>query len=610
MFLPMLRKSLLLTIDGLLISLSLFLAFEIRFEGHVPADFYNVIFSSYFIFVFTRLFFFYIFHLYDSLWRYVSIDELFSLGVAASLSSIADYILNNFFGLGVPRSVLLLNWILTIMLPGGFRLAYRIYRRKITKQITEKDNIKRILIIGAGDAGSLLAKELVDGNQTVYKPILFLDDAPWKNNTRIYGIPVKQGIENLVSYVEQFKIDEVIVAIPSLSHKRQLEIMKLAKSTKCKVRTLPGTNDLLDGKISINTIRDVEIEDLLGRDEVKLNLNEIAEFLKSKTILVTGAGGSIGSELCRQILKFSPKLLVLVDISENSLYDLQFELRRLYPNCELRVLIASVRDRDRIDEIFGQYKPEVVFHAAAHKHVPLMEDNPFEAIKNNVFGTFNVVESSHQFGVGKFVLISTDKAVNPTNVMGASKRIAEMIVQSKDQESQTEFVAVRFGNVLGSNGSVIPLFKKQIALGGPITVTHPDITRFFMTIPEASRLVLQAGAIANGGEIFVLDMGQPVKIVDLARQLIELSGFVPDVDIEIKFTGLRPGEKLYEELLLDEEGISSTKQEGIFIAKPNMINHHILIQKMNEIVNSKDNSELYRRINEAVPTFTYHLENE
>lgn len=603
MFFTMLRKSLLMLIDGFLISISIFLAFEFRFEGYIPDSFKIVLIDIFALFVLTRIMFFYIFRLYDSLWRYVSIDELFSLSVAASLSSILDYILNSVFNLGVPRSILIINWLLTIMLPGGFRLSYRMYRRKVTKQSIDKDKTKRLLIIGAGDAGSLLAKELVDGKQNHYKPVLFVDDAQWKNNTRIYGVPVRQGIDNIVGYVEQYKIDEIILAIPSLSHKKQLEIVKLAQSTGCKVRTLPGTNDLLDGKVSINNIRDVQIEDLLGRDEVKLNLDEIASFIKDKTILVTGAGGSIGSELCRQILRFGPSQLILLDISENSLYDLQFELNNKFPNIPQKSLIASIRDKERLDEIFKTYKPQVVFHAAAHKHVPLMEDNPFEAIKNNVFGTKNVVECADEYGVERFVLISTDKAVNPTNIMGATKRIAELIIQAKNAISQTEYVAVRFGNVLGSNGSVIPLFKKQIALGGPVTVTHPEITRFFMTIPEASRLVLQAAAIAQGGEIFVLDMGEPVKIVDLAKQLIELSGFEPNVDIQIKFSGLRPGEKLYEELLLDEEGVSASKQEGIYIAKPSAIEYDILSSSINDLSEFKLVEDLYQNVKNLVPNF-------
>jgi len=600
----LMRRSILFSIDIVLLTLAYFLTFELRFEFYVPNIFLDILKSTFVFVVLIKIVFFVVFGLYNSLWRYVSIDELFKLIIATTLSSILIYILNVGFTFNLPRSIVLIDWILSIFLTGGLRLSYRVVRRAYQSINQTDDNFNRVMIIGAGDAGSMIVRELKNLVNMQYKPVIIVDDDKRKNNSVIHGVPIRNGMNDIPELVKEYNINEIIVAIPSLNKEKLAEIVKIAQTTHCKVKTLPSINDLIDNEVSLKNIRDVSIEDLLGRDEIKLKIDEISSYLEHKTVLVTGAGGSIGSELCRQIVKFKPSQLILLDIYENNVYDLQQELLHLYKKLNLEVVIASVRDKERILEIFKFYKPEIVFHAAAHKHVPLMESNPQEAIKNNVFGTLKVVQCAHETNVKRFVLISTDKAVNPTNVMGATKRVAELIIQAMNQISETEFVAVRFGNVLGSNGSVIPLFKKQISYGGPVTITHPDITRYFMTIPEASRLVLQAGAIARGGEIFVLDMGKPVKIVDLAKHLIELSGLEPDVDITITYTGLRPGEKLYEELLLSEEGTSQTEHTGIFIAKPSVIDYNVLLQKIQRFENEIENRiDIIDQLKVLVPTY-------
>ncbi|WP_342455756.1 polysaccharide biosynthesis protein [Caloramator sp. Dgby_cultured_2] len=462
-----------------------------------------------------------------------------------------------------------------------------------------------MLIFGAGDAGAIVAKEMKKHPELGYIPVAFVDDDKSKKGKYIQGIPIVGDRNDLEDIVEEMAIDEILIAIPSADKEERAEIIRLCSQTGCKLKTLPGIYELIGGKVTISQIRDVEIEDLLGREPVELNIDEIADYLKDKVVLVTGGGGSIGSELCRQIARFNPKKLLILDIYENGAYNLSMELKSQYKDLDQEVIIASIRERERLREIFKKYRPNVVFHAAAHKHVPLMEANPKEAIKNNILGTLNVVKCADEFGVEKFVLISTDKAVNPTNIMGATKRFAEMIIQAYDKVSKTEYVAVRFGNVLGSSGSVIPLFKEQIKKGGPVTVTHPEINRYFMTIPEAAQLVIQAGAMAEGGEIFVLDMGKPVKIVDLARQLIRLSGFEPDKDIKIEFTGLRPGEKLYEELLMNEEGLKKTKHKKIFIGKPGEFD----VDKINSMIESlidaldDEDEKIFKLMEEFVPTY-------
>ena len=509
-----------------------------------------------------------IFKCYHSLWRYAGEEELLSIVLACSTSVLPSYLIHKLVGGQLSIIFYLLNLILTISLTGGIRLIYRTARR-IAIRANLKDRASKVLIVGAGSAGDMVIQELKNNPQLLKKPVGIIDDDINKMGRRIHNVPILGTTNHIKNVVERNDIDEIIIAIANISKQEKKEIIEVCKDTKCKLRTIPGIFEIIDGKVDIKKIRDVEIEDLLGREPIKVNLAEMSDYLQNKVVLVTGGGGSIGSELCRQVASFNPKQLVILDNYENNAYAIQQELIRKYQNkLNLKTIIASIREGKRLDEIFNAYKPDVVFHAAAHKHVPLMENSPSEAIKNNIFGTKNVAVLADKYKVKRFVLISTDKAVNPTNIMGATKRAAEMIIQVMNKSSETEFVAVRFGNVLGSNGSVIPLFKKQIEEGGPVTITHPDIIRYFMTIPEAVQLVIQAGAMAKGGEIFVLDMGDPVKIVDLANNLITLSGFEVGVDIDIKFTGLRPGEKLYEELLMSEEGLTDTDHKKIFIGKP------------------------------------------
>lgn len=575
----LLRKFILLLSDIAFIILSFFIGFLVRFEFNIPTYYFSTIGSFIIISTSAYIIIFYLFGLYHSLWRYMSIDELLKLIFASIIGGISSYIINILLNNPVPRSVLLVTWILVVFESGSIRLGYRVLRRLFRQSQNRPTDYKRVLIVGAGDAAAMVIKEL---NQqiTSYLPIIAVDDAKWKEKSKILGVPIVHNINNIKKYTEEYAIDEIFIAIPTLSKARFKEVIQLAQETKCKVKTLPSLSDIVNGQINVQSIREVNIEDLLGRDEVHLDIEGISKYLNNEVVLVTGGGGSIGSELCRQICKFQPKHLLILDNYENNAFELEQELHYKYPNQKVSVIIASVREKDRLDRIFDEYKPNIVFHAAAHKHVPLMESNPEEAVKNNVLGTYNVAQCADQFKAKRFVLISTDKAVNPTNIMGATKRIAEMIIQSMNIQSDTEFIAVRFGNVLGSNGSVIPTFKKQIAQGGPVTVTHPEITRYFMTIPEASRLVLQAGAIAKGGEIFILDMGEPVKIMDLAKHLIKLSGYEPNVDVKIEITGLRPGEKLYEELLLAEEGTTASSHKEIYTAKPTELNNTDLLNQI------------------------------
>ncbi len=490
-----------------------------------------------------------------------------------------------------------------------FRMCVRYYTHYIRTH--NKNSSKgNLLIVGAGSAGRMIFEETQVSQSLNYNVVGYIDDSDEKVGNRINGIKVLGTRADIVKVCEKYNVTNIIIAIPSLESTEMQRLVTICSETNCKVQVLPGYDEILSDKATkenvVSAVRDVNIEDLLERDSIVLDNKQLSQILTAKTVLVTGGGGSIGSELCRQIVKFNPAKLVIVDIYENNAYDIQNELKRNYPELKLDVIIASVRDYEKLELIFDEYKPDMVYHAAAHKHVPLMEFSPDEAIKNNVFGTFNVAKCADKFGVNTFTLISTDKAVNPTNVMGATKRICEMIVQSFQTVSKTEFVAVRFGNVLGSNGSVIPLFKKQIENGGPVTVTHKDITRFFMTIPEASQLVLQASAFAEGGEIFVLDMGKPVKIYHLAQKLIKLSGYEPDKDIKIEITGLRPGEKLYEELLMDEEGLKNTQNAKIFIGKPIFTDFEVLkakLEKLEDAINNPDKNEIKKIISQMVDTY-------
>ena len=491
----------------------------------------------------------------------------------------------------------------------GYRVLLRMILNDTYEGKVKNDNRKKVLIIGAGEATKILISTIRSSMKGIYNIVGLIDDNPNKVDYAISGKKILGTRFDIPRICKENNVDVIFFTISNISNEDRKKILEICQETGCKVRILPGTKELIKDKPIMQNFRDVEIEDLLGREPIKLDNKNIKELIHNKVVLVTGGGGSIGSELCRQIVRFEPERLVMVDIYENNLYDIEQELKYNYPNAKIDAIVASVRDKDRLNEIFNEFKPYLVFHAAAHKHVPLMETSPLEAIKNNVFGTYNVVNCADEYNVKRFVLISTDKAVNPTNIMGATKRLCEMIIQAKNKVSNTEYVAVRFGNVLGSNGSVVPLFKKQIAHGGPVTVTHKDITRFFMTIPEAVSLVLQAMSGAKGGEIFVLDMGEPVKIYDMAKKLIKLSGLEPDVDIPIKVTGLRPGEKLYEEILMQEEGLTETKHDKIHIAKPCNVDIKMIINKLDKLqrlvdTNNNENlKEIKETVHEVVPTY-------
>ena len=550
--------------------LALLMLFDFNWSKLVSRAFMSYYWSYSFIFAAVGILIFIPFKLYNSLWQFASIDELLHLVLAGVMVSIMRFVVNQLGITDFPVSFPLISGILLISMVGLSRLGYRILRNKFEPKNRPKQ--LRTLLIGAGNAGAMVLREFQTSINSTNQVVAIVDDDSAKRGTYLRGVKILGNRFDITSIVEKLDIEEIILAIPTARVKDRREIISLCQQTHCRLKMLPGLFQLANGEVSLQRVRNVDVLDLLGRDSVQVDLSTISAYIREKTVLVTGGGGSIGSELCRQIAKNQPRMLIIFDIYENNAYEIQQELQRSFPELNLKTLVGSVRDKDRVDMVFSEFHPDLVFHAAAHKHVPLMEDSPNEAVKNNVFGTLNVASAANRYHAGKFVLISTDKAVNPTNIMGATKRICEMIVQSMSTHSETVFVAVRFGNVLGSNGSVIPLFKKQIAEGGPVTVTHKDIIRFFMTIPEAVSLVLQAGALAKRGEIFVLDMGEPVKIDDLARNMIRLSGFEPDVDIEIQYTGLRPGEKLFEEMLMKEEGLQTTENELIHIGRPLEIN--------------------------------------
>ena len=567
----LIRRVCLIILDILCIIAASFLALLTRFEfdfHQIPPEFLKVIYEYGPFIIVVTLIIFTFFHVYSSLWEYAGIEEVFSLIVACLLSAVAKIIVISFTWSTMPRSWYVLDTMYLMILIGTTRVSYRLIRLRRQNRKFPWVKRKKVMIIGGGEAGRTLITEIQNSKYLDQKVVCIIDDDPKKIGRYIKGIKVVGNRDSIKKNVKRYNIQQIILTIPSVNSARIRPIVEICQDTNCELMILPGVYQLVTGEVKASKLRPVKIEDLLGRDEVHINLNEIMDYVSGKVIMVTGGGGSIGSELCRQIAEHRPKQLIIFDIYENNAYDIQQELVRKHPELDLVVLIGSVRDENRIDSIFEQYHPEIIYHAAAHKHVPLMEDSPNEAIKNNVLGTYNMVRMADKWNVKRFVQISTDKAVNPTNIMGASKRICEMIIQTYNKESNTEYVAVRFGNVLGSNGSVIPLFKKQIAEGGPVTVTHPEIIRYFMTIPEAVSLVLQAGAYAKGGEIFVLDMGDPVKILDLAKNMIRLSGYKVDQDIKIEFTGLRPGEKLFEELLMDEEGMTDTPNKLIHIGHP------------------------------------------
>ena len=598
------RMLVLMAVDVCVICLASFLGLFIRFDlniERIPAEYAQAVLTYLPFYMLATMLIFFLFRMYATMWSVAGIRESGHIVAACGLASLLQIAGMLMLELKVPRSYYVLSFFVLCAFEGIVRLSYRILTSVSLPGKHQKEG-NRVLIAGAGTSGSVILKEMLTSRYAQGYVVCFVDDDKNKVGKILNGVPVAGKREDIPRLAEKYKVDEIYIAMPSAPAKDRKEIIEICRETGCKVKILPGIYQLLNGEVSVSRLRDVEIEDLLGREPVRVNMDEILEYVNGKVVLVTGGGGSIGSELCRQIAGHQPKQLIVFDVYENNAYDLQQELKRKFPELNLAVLIGSVRNTHRIESVFAEYRPDIVYHAAAHKHVPLMEDSPNEAIKNNVFGTY---KTANKYGTKRFVLISTDKAVNPTNIMGASKRMCEMVIQMMNAKSKTDFVAVRFGNVLGSNGSVIPLFKKQIEQGGPVTVTHPDIIRYFMTIPEAVSLVLQAGVYAKGGEIFVLDMGEPVKILDLAKNLIRLSGYKPGEDIQIMFSGLRPGEKLYEELLMEEEGLQDTPNKLIHIGKPIEFDMDVFskqLDKLYEVANL--DSEIIRdEVKRIVPTY-------
>ena len=592
--------------------LALLLRFDLSFS-RIPVNFIENMQSMLIINMVVTIVIFTINHLYTSLWAYAGVVEMQRIILASIETTIVEVVIafiksRNNSSYFLPRTYHILYFFILLILTAGIRFLYRMVRMQMTSRVSSSSiQVSRVMLVGAGETGHMVIRDILSSASVMKELCCIIDDDKNKVGSYISGIKVVGDRNTISENVEKYNINEIIIAIPSASRKNLSELINICTETGCKLKITPSVTEIVEGHISATLLRDVSVEDLLGREPVEIELDLVMGYGSGKTVLVTGGGGSIGSELCRQIAGHRPKQLIIVDIYENNAYDIELELRHNYPELNLVVLIASVRNLERLDSIFAEYRPNLVYHAAAHKHVPLMENSPNEAIKNNVLGTYNTAKIADKYGVDRFVLISTDKAVNPTNVMGASKRMCEMIIQTFGHNSKTEFVAVRFGNVLGSNGSVIPLFKKQIASGGPVTVTHPDIIRYFMTIPEAVSLVLQAGAYAKGGEIFILEMGEPVKILELARNIIRLSGFVPDKDIKIEFSGLRPGEKLYEELLMEEEGIRHTENKLIHIGRPIEMDEGKFRTELEEIIELAFTEPSGARIREAirkiVPTY-------
>lgn len=579
------RKYVLMIADIIIISGAYFISLNLKRDFFLTSGDINY-FKTYVPFILMiYLGSFLLFGLYRNMWAYAGLDEYMNVMYANVVAMFGSIMLDQFYLNDITIATILISVIIAFIGTEGVRIAYRVLLNKTKAPILGAENKTRhVLIIGAGLAGKLLINEIRNNPNFDYEVLGLIDDDPLKLHQSISGVSVIGTTADIPRLVEDLSVDEVVFAIPSLTGEQKKRIMEIINQTKVRMKTLPNLSEIISKGVDVAAIRDVEITDLLGRKEIELEVSSMMEYIEDKVILVTGGGGSIGSELCRQIAEFKPRQLIIFDIYENNAYEIQMELLRRYPQMKLVTLIGSVRDRKKVFEVFQTYRPNLVFHAAAHKHVPLMETSPKEAIKNNVFGTLNVVQAADETKTDRFVLISTDKAVNPTNIMGATKRLCEMIIQTYNQTSKhTAFVAVRFGNVLGSNGSVIPLFKKQIAEGGPVTVTNRNITRYFMTIPEAVKLVLTAGSFARGGEIFVLDMGEPVRIYDLAKNLIRLSGYEPDVDIKIEVTGLRPGEKLYEELLMSEEGLTKTKNSLVFIGKPSEFKWEELLDGLTQL---------------------------
>ena len=622
---------LMMIFDFVTIAFSYFFGLWLRFDFNftsIPEKYLSVLYKFIAPYAIVCIVIYWLFKMYKGVWRFASFNELTKIILGTTTCSIICFIVTRVCGARMPWSYHIIGYFMQTFFAVVIRFAYRFVLLIRSKK--NETNCKNVMLIGAGDAGQMIIRDINKNINSEVRVVCIIDDNSNKIGRYIEGIPVVGGREDILSNVEKYNVSQIYYAIPSASNAEKRDILNICRETNCEIKVLPGLNQIVNGDVTVSTMKSVAIEDLLGRDVVKVNNDEILKHIENKTVLVTGGGGSIGSELCRQIAKNNPKQLIIFDIYENNAYDIQLELKKKYPELDLVTLIGSVRDSKRVDYVFDKYRPDIVFHAAAHKHVPLMEDSPCESVKNNTIGTFKVAYAAVKYGTKRFVLISTDKAVNPTNIMGASKRMCEMVIQTFDKliknnntnklsvvedcfsevgsnklENKTEFVAVRFGNVLGSNGSVIPIFKKQIENGGPVTVTHPDIIRYFMTIPEAVSLVLQAGVYAKGGEIFVLDMGEPVKIDTLARNLIKLSGFEPDKDIKVVYTGLRPGEKLYEEKLMDAEGNTKTDNDLIYIGKPLEIDEDKFLnqlKKLYEVANNND-EHIFDLVQEVVETY-------
>ena len=608
----LLTKIILVLYDIGAVILASYLSLLVRFDlqlSKVPDEYMSVTNKSLPVAVVITILVFALLRLYTSLWTYAGATEFFNIVlsciVASLLNMAAVMMMNHDIVVPLPRSYYLLYLLFLLGLTIISRYFYKTFFSVKKRVRTTKEVKKRVLVIGAGDAGNQLIREIKNSRYLPMKVVGVIDDDTGKVGNYIHGVKVVGTRNDIPKMADKLRAEEIILAMPSAKPQEVHDILDICKETGCELKKIPGIYQLVNGEVNVTDLREVDVNDLLGREPIEVNIDSIMGYVSDKVVLVTGGGGSIGSELCRQIAGHNPKQLIIIDIYENTTYDVQNELRKNFPDLDLVVLIASVRNTKRVDQIFQKYHPDIVYHAAAHKHVPLMEDSPNEAIKNNVLGTWKIVQAADRWKVKRFVMISTDKAVNPTNIMGASKRLCEMIIQTYDKISDTSFVAVRFGNVLGSNGSVIPLFKKQIAAGGPVTVTHPDIIRYFMTIPEAVSLVLQAGAYAKGGEIFVLDMGEPVRILDLAKNLILLSGHKPGEDIEIVFTGLRPGEKLYEEMLMKEEGMQETENKLIHIGKPIEMDEEKFMEELKALSTYvvEEPSDIREVVQRMVPTY-------
>ncbi|MEH2946009.1 nucleoside-diphosphate sugar epimerase/dehydratase [Sporofaciens sp. JLR.KK001] len=597
-------------IDALIIMFSYAVALVARFDfkyTNVPGMYIQGYLWSMPFWIASTIVIFYVCKLYHSVWSLASIAEI-QMSVMAYMILALVYVAGALFmHLRMPKAYYFVGYMLSFGLTTFLRFSYRIFRFYLIKSDGDADETDRIMMVGGGAAGQVLIKELTNGKRVHTKVCCVIDDNPNKLGRVLEGIPIVGNRYDILEMVKKYRINHIIYAIPATTGKNRKDILNICKETNCKLQTVPSVAQLINGEVSVSRVRDVEITDLLGRAQVKVNNDEILAAIRNQVVMVTGGGGSIGSELCRQIAKARPKRLIIFDIYENNAYEIQQELKRTHRNLEVIALIGSVRNTNRINWVMDTYEPDIIYHAAAHKHVPLMEESPNEAIKNNVIGTYKTAKAAARVGVRKFVFISTDKAVNPTNIMGASKRLCEMVIQMMDRKCETDFVAVRFGNVLGSNGSVIPLFKKQIAEGGPVTVTDKDIIRYFMTIPEAVSLVLQASYYAKGGEIFILDMGEPVRIDDMARNLIRLSGYTPDIDIPIVYTGLRPGEKLFEELLMSEEGLQDTANELIHIGHPIEMDDDWFEEKLKVLdeASEHESEKIKEIVAEIVPTYQW-----